>query len=162
MNYNLKADVYSWTIVFHVMMSLSNPFHMYDANMHKLYVCQQGVRPTVIPEWPSEIQRLFRRGWAQDPNQRPTIKQVSRTLESMLKSLEEREEIPGQTLIEASHEVMGHCTNQLCKDHHVHNKHASNMLRLLEMHMMGSTKVSFQNRFRSEHPHLQHLRSQYL
>jgi serine/threonine protein kinase len=65
-HYNVKADVYSWTIVFHAMLSLQKPFDMYNNALHKLLVCQEGVRPTILPEWPTEIQQLCRTGWSRN------------------------------------------------------------------------------------------------
>jgi serine/threonine protein kinase len=159
-NYNLKADVYSFTMVFHAMLSLQRPFDQYNAALHKLLVCQEGIRPTITADWPSEIQQLCRTGWAQDPNQRPTIKEVRQTLER-LKQEAETEIVPGLNFIEASLNLFDKCAEHLCDDTHRFNKHAGNVLRLLENHMVTAS-IPQRDRFTTELPHLQHLRSQYL
>jgi len=160
-HYNLKADVYSWTIVFHTMLSLQKPFGMYDAPLHKLFVCQQGVRPTVIPEWPREIQKLCRTGWAQNPDQRPSMKAIHQQLEELIRSMDNEESLPGDSLIERSLDVLGKCTNQLCNDLKIDHRHFATTLRMLEMQMVGGS-ISSTYRQHSTHPHHQHLRSQYL
>lgn len=163
-HYNLKADVYSWTIVFHAMLSLQKPFGMYNAELHKMFVCEQGIRPTILPEWPAGIQNVCRKGWAQDPEDRPSIQEIARTLSSMIQSLEPPKPRQSKTILEASLDVMDKYTSNLCKDISIHNKHVGNILRLMENHMVGATvsTTSFRNRGHTDYPHFQHLRSQYL
>jgi serine/threonine protein kinase len=36
--YNLKADVYSWTIVLYAMLSLQKPFENYNTALHRLLI----------------------------------------------------------------------------------------------------------------------------
>jgi serine/threonine protein kinase len=87
-HYNVKADVYSWTMVLHAMLSLQRPFEMYDAQLHKLLVCQEGLRPTIYHEWPRPIQDLLRQGWAAQPKDRPPMGQISATLQGILLEIE--------------------------------------------------------------------------
>lgn len=82
--YNVKADVYSWTMCLHAMLSLQRPFEMYNAELHKLLVCQEGVRPTIYKEWPGEIQQLLRDGWAADPMDRPPMGEICSTITGLL------------------------------------------------------------------------------
>jgi serine/threonine protein kinase len=159
-NYNLKADVYSWTIVFHAMLSLHKPFEMYNAALHKLLVCQDGIRPTILPEWPLEIQKLCRDGWARNPQDRPSIAKICKTLEALIIKSEEQL-VPQKSLLEVSLELMEKCSQTFCKDG-VFNKHTSDVLRMIEMNMMDKpSSLLRRNHSMSERP-LLHLRSQYL
>jgi len=87
-HYNLKADVYSWAVVFHSMITLQRPFEMHDAEMHKLLVCQEGVRPTIFKEWPWQIQQLMRQGWAAQASERPSMKKICSITEGLLRHIE--------------------------------------------------------------------------
>ena len=40
--YNLKADVYSWAMVFYVMLALRKPFDECDAAAHRKMACDEG------------------------------------------------------------------------------------------------------------------------
>ena len=81
--YNVKADVYSWSMVFHSMITLQRPFEMYDSKLHKLLVCQEGIRPTIYKEWPQPIQLLLRQGWAAQSSDRPSTKEICSTIENL-------------------------------------------------------------------------------
>jgi Protein tyrosine and serine/threonine kinase len=87
-HYNVKADVYSWTMVLHAMLSLQRPFEMYNAQLHSLLVCQEGVRPTIHNDWPLPIQQLLRQGWAGQPGDRPRMGQVCQTLRDLLHEID--------------------------------------------------------------------------
>lgn len=81
--YNLKVDVYSFAIVLHCMLSLVRPFEKYNAQLHTLLVCKEGVRPPIPHEWPVELRDLLRYGWAHKPSDRPTMKEARQTLERL-------------------------------------------------------------------------------
>jgi len=85
--YNVKADVYSWAIVLHSMITLQRPFEMYNAELHKIMVCQEGIRPTIYKEWPAPIQQLLSRGWAAESSHRPSMKEVCTFIESSLQEI---------------------------------------------------------------------------
>jgi len=82
--YNVKADVYSWAIVFHSMITLQRPFEMYDAESHKIMVYEEGIRPTIYKEWPKPIQQLLSRGWAAQSSHRPSMQEVCTFIEGLL------------------------------------------------------------------------------
>ena len=86
--YNVKADVYSWSMVLHAMLSLQRPYEMYTADLHKMLVCQEGVRPTIFQHWPSPIQSILRTGWAASSADRPSMKVVVDRLQEMLDDIE--------------------------------------------------------------------------
>jgi len=85
--YNVKADVYSWSVVLHSMITLQRPFEMYDSKLHKLLVCQQGIRPTIYKEWPQPIQQLLRQGWASKSNDRPSMNAICSIIESLFEDI---------------------------------------------------------------------------
>ena len=85
--YNVKADVYSWTMCLHAMLSLQRPFEMYNAELHKMLVCQEGVRPTIHKDWPAEIQTILREGWAADPKDRPRMGEICSTITGLLQEI---------------------------------------------------------------------------
>ena len=84
LGYNLKADVYSWAIVFYEMLSLQTPFDMYNCELHQMLVCEEGHRPKLNPEWPSEIQQLLMDAWTQESSRRLPIKTVYRELQYLI------------------------------------------------------------------------------
>eukprot|EP00536_Pseudo-nitzschia_multiseries_P007011 jgi/Psemu1/304515/fgenesh1_kg.156_\ len=86
-HYNTKADVYSWAIVFHSMITLQRPFEMYDAELHKLLVCTEGIRPTIYKEWPRPIQELLSRGWAAKSSDRPSMNDVCCYIQELLQDI---------------------------------------------------------------------------
>ena len=46
--YNLKADVYSWSMVFLELVTLNKPFQEYDPEEHVLNVAKLGERPRLV------------------------------------------------------------------------------------------------------------------
>jgi Protein tyrosine and serine/threonine kinase len=82
--YNLKADVYSFSIVLHELISLETPYRMYNAALHEMLVCNEGIRPRIPSWWPDELQELLETGWAANPRERPSIKQVCLSLKSFV------------------------------------------------------------------------------
>mmetsp|Transcript_4526 Transcript_4526/g.8051 ORF Transcript_4526/g.8051 Transcript_4526/m.8051 type:complete len:568 (-) Transcript_4526:330-2033(-) len=86
--YNVKADVYSWSMVLHAMLSLQRPFEMYNAELHKLLVCQEGVRPTIFKKWPEQIQLLLKKSWAANPLSRPSMKEICSTIGALLDEIQ--------------------------------------------------------------------------
>jgi serine/threonine protein kinase len=96
--YNLKADVFSFAIVFQQMLSLETPFAMYNPPLYKLLVCEEGIRPTLYPEWPDAIQDLLEDCWSARLTQRPSIKKVCKTLGDLLCQAEGRVSKPADVL----------------------------------------------------------------
>jgi len=82
-HYNVKADVYSWAMVLHSMITLQRPFEMYNSELHKLLVCEEGIRPTIYKEWPQQIQQLLRGGWAAQSSDRPSMKEICSFMEGL-------------------------------------------------------------------------------
>ena len=86
--YNVKADVYSWAIVLHSMITLQRPFEMYDAQLHKFLVCTEGIRPTIYQQWPVPIQELLSRGWAAQSNDRPSMNEICAFIAGLLEEVD--------------------------------------------------------------------------
>lgn len=86
-HYNVKADTYSWAIVFHSMITLQRPFEMYNAELHKVMVCEEGIRPTIYKEWPHPIQQLLSTGWTGQSSHRPSMKEVCTFIDGLLEEI---------------------------------------------------------------------------
>lgn len=165
--YNLKADVYSWAIVFHSMLSLQKPYEVFDKQLYKLFVCEQGARPAICPEWPEEIKELCIRGWAHDQYERLNMKEARQYLERILRKLREEEEEAKKNVMEKSLDYMEsvmQCvpTTSMCKEVNLEKTGGKSILRILEREMMRATKPHTHERHTSSYPTTQHLRSNYL
>lgn len=183
-HYNLKVDVYSFAIVLHNMLSLARPFEKFNAQLHTLLVCKEGVRPKVPHEWPGEIRDLLRSGWAHNPCDRPTIKEARQTLERLAVRASNASQYTSHissprrlvmpSILESSLQVIDKVTQNLCEvDAYKLNTKAGNVLRAMEMQMIEGgltpSMTAGKNCFRtgisemgSERAHYRHLRSSYL
>lgn len=68
--YNLKADSYSFAMVFWQICSLQIPFAGYNVKMHADYVLGKGYRPKIERSWPYEWGSLIRTCWDTNVNER--------------------------------------------------------------------------------------------
>jgi serine/threonine protein kinase len=84
--YNTKADVYSWAVLVHEMISLKQPYSMYDKDAHEHLVCRQGVRPELKAKWPCELKDLLRDTWEASVEKRIPMTEVCHRLKEMLDS----------------------------------------------------------------------------
>ena len=75
--YNLKADVYSFTIMMHEILSLQTPqlCFMEDKNKGNL-TWHPMLRPRIPLLWPITIRRLVQEGWAEESSKRPTMQEM--------------------------------------------------------------------------------------
>lgn len=71
--YNLKSDVYSFSMVLWHILALKSPFGAYSPRMYLEGVVNEGDRPRLDPKWPSSVQMLLRIGWSPDASVRPTM-----------------------------------------------------------------------------------------
>lgn len=78
--YNLKADVYGWSMVFWEMLSLTKPYAPYSTTEHRREVCLSGERPEQLVYVPTWIQNLLQMSWEQDVECRLTMNEVYRFL----------------------------------------------------------------------------------
>lgn len=82
--YNIKADVYSWTMVFWYILMLEPPFGSYTPNMFVDRIFQKGHRPMIDTKWSKKIHKILKFGWHPDLNQRPTFKDIKAELREQI------------------------------------------------------------------------------
>jgi serine/threonine protein kinase len=92
--YNLKADVYSWSMVFYELLTLRKPFPWYTMEEHIQYVCKEGDRPVFLEEdeVPDVLKELLETAWIGDVSRRFSMDQVCHDLSSSILPLIEAEE----------------------------------------------------------------------
>eukprot|EP00957_Ditylum_brightwellii_P147911 11262949-Ditylum_brightwellii.AAC.1 len=71
--YNLKADVYSLSILMHEILALKKPFGGSSAQKLITDVVLGGKRPKLKPRWPGAIRDIITMGWDSDISERPTM-----------------------------------------------------------------------------------------
>ena len=78
--YNLKADVFSYSILLWEIMALAKPYDGLLGPQVKESVSLFGERPSVPRSWPVAIRRLLRRGWSESISNRPSMENILDTL----------------------------------------------------------------------------------
>lgn len=74
--YNLKADVYSYALLTHQILTLQKPYDdIADEDFDDL-VFYKGVRPHIPLGLPTETKDLLRKAWSHDISKRPTMAKV--------------------------------------------------------------------------------------
>jgi serine/threonine protein kinase len=84
--YNLKADVFSYSILLWEIMALCKPYEGLFGHQVKESVSIFGERPSVPRSWPVAIRRLLRRGWSESISNRPNMDEIYKTLVKLLES----------------------------------------------------------------------------
>ena len=83
--YNLKTDVYSWSMTVAEMFLLESPLPLYSMEDHIQYVCREGDRPVLDEtDVPAALQDLLEWAWVGDVSQRCDMAQVCEELEDIL------------------------------------------------------------------------------
>jgi serine/threonine protein kinase len=90
--YNLKSDVYSFSLLLYQIVSLREPYHNINFKQQELKVFQQGLRPKISSSWSVELTNLLRRGWSHDITARPSMHEVIAVLERELHVIESKSE----------------------------------------------------------------------
>ena len=85
--YDLKADVYSFGMIFYELISQTRPYENIQRAEHKEFICRQGKRPKIYDYYnlPLELETMLRHAWAQDLSKRLTMIEICATLKSFLK-----------------------------------------------------------------------------
>ena len=84
MGYGLSADVYSFSILLWELFALKKPFSkMKCASDFIKTVFQKGERPTPGKNWQPEIKELLKDSWSSYPNGRPSMKDITRSLQRL-------------------------------------------------------------------------------
>ena len=82
--YNLKADVFSYSILLWEIMALCKPYDGTAGPQVKESVSVYGERPSIPRSWPVAIRKLLRRGWSESISNRPGMEEVYKTLSKAL------------------------------------------------------------------------------
>jgi serine/threonine protein kinase len=88
--YNLKADVYSWSMLMWYIMALEPPMGMYTPKMFISRVFQKGYRPAIKEKWPVRLTDLMRRAWSEDIHERPSFKEIMMELRKEVETMDPR------------------------------------------------------------------------
>lgn len=76
--YNTKADVYSFGLVFHEVLSLERPFSKnLDAEDHYRSVYLKHRRPFLPKHWPRPLRNFIKNCWSDSISNRPTMNEAS-------------------------------------------------------------------------------------
>ncbi|CAB9496752.1 Probable LIM domain-containing serine/threonine-protein kinase DDB [Seminavis robusta] len=87
--YNLKADVYSFALVFFEMLAEKTPFEGFGFGCFEEYVCRLGRRPELSRlGLPSGLEGLLEAAWHQDIAERFSMKDVCETLLLLVHDME--------------------------------------------------------------------------
>ena len=103
--YNTKADVYSWAILVHEMISLSQPYAVYDHRQaHEEFVCHQGIRPEFLSKlkWSRDLKKLLIDSWQGSVKERISMEEVCYNLETILMDLPPSSSSHTQYVIDSS------------------------------------------------------------
>mmetsp|Transcript_31249 Transcript_31249/g.71940 ORF Transcript_31249/g.71940 Transcript_31249/m.71940 type:complete len:428 (-) Transcript_31249:90-1373(-) len=82
--YTEKVDVHSFGILLWEMASLSRAYAGCNRRQLMDNVIHGGERPIVLDWWPVPLQRLMESCWEEEPDRRPTMKQVVEILEGIM------------------------------------------------------------------------------
>ena len=86
--YDLKADVYSWGMLFWYVMALEPPLGFFTPNMFIDRVFIEGVRPAINEKWGSEVGTVMSEAWHINPSGRPEFIDVMATLRAAIRKLD--------------------------------------------------------------------------
>lgn len=81
--YNLKSDVYSWSMTAVELFTQKKPHPHMSLPVHKILVLEGGRRPAV-EKYPAELQRILKRAWAQNIADRCDMSEVCVALKSYI------------------------------------------------------------------------------
>lgn len=79
--YNLKSDVYSFSVLFWELLSVEMPYHSLNRERFLVNVCKRGKRHRLDSSWPKAVRDLIQRCWADQISTRPSMDEVCLALE---------------------------------------------------------------------------------
>ncbi|KAJ4891050.1 Protein kinase superfamily protein [Raphanus sativus] len=94
--YDHKVDVYSFAIVFWELLTNKIPFKGKN-NIFVAYAASKNQRPS-LDNLPAEVGSLLEACWAADPKARPEFKEITVSLEKLLRSLCSDDDAEDQTI----------------------------------------------------------------
>jgi serine/threonine protein kinase len=105
--YNLKADVYSWAMIFWEMMSLRKPFAPYSMGDHRRLVCHGGERPEIQQVWPGWVQGILQLSWEEVVEYRFSMEEAYENLREAMSHQWERQnsdtDFPSRKIVHNNH-----------------------------------------------------------
>merc|ERR1712176_861102 len=78
--YNLKADVYSYAVLAHQILTLQKPYDDITDDDHDELVFFKGVRPFLPAALPNNTKELLQRAWSHNISDRPTMEMVRQAM----------------------------------------------------------------------------------
>lgn len=85
--YNLKADVYTFAVLCHEIISLKKPYATIPSDKHDQAVFYEHQRPHIPDSWPEGFNLLLNQSWNADVFVRPTMKEAGDMLRTELKQM---------------------------------------------------------------------------
>ncbi|GAX27512.1 hypothetical protein FisN_23Hh019 [Fistulifera solaris] len=82
--YNVKADVFSFSLVVWEILTLERPHERSSPDASVF-----GERPKIPKEWPSALKRILQRGWSDDLETRPSMIEFRLVLEDLKRQADE-------------------------------------------------------------------------
>lgn len=78
--YNLKADVYSYAVLAHQILTLQKPYDDITDDDHDELVFFKGVRPFIPAGLPNNTRELLGRAWSQNISDRPNMETIRQAM----------------------------------------------------------------------------------
>jgi serine/threonine protein kinase len=78
--YNLKADVYSWSMIMWYIMALEPPMGFYTPSMFVDRVFRKGHRPVLKDKWPDSLKKIMKQCWSENIAGRPDFTEILMTI----------------------------------------------------------------------------------
>jgi serine/threonine protein kinase len=86
--YDLKTDVYAYSMIMWYILALEPPFALYTEKMMVERVCQRGTRPKVFNSWSDRMKNMITQGWSINPKERPSFETIINHLKDELTELD--------------------------------------------------------------------------
>jgi serine/threonine protein kinase len=102
--YNLKADIYSWSMVMWYIMALEPPMGLYTPKMFIDRVFQRGYRPAIKEKWSPTLSSLIRSSWSEDLFVRPSFQEIMTALRNEVQ--EENPQVASRMKPVSEHELV--------------------------------------------------------
>jgi hypothetical protein len=107
--YGLKADVYSFGLLFYQLLSLKLPFGTIQEDWHYRWVVKRGTRPQIPPTLPAFLRDKIKACWSPNPSDRPSFRYICAKFPGDIESLEMTKQ--GRCIDDRSHFLMDKSMN---------------------------------------------------
>jgi serine/threonine protein kinase len=143
--YNLKADVYSYGLLFHQILTLEKPYDDISDDDHNVLVFSEGIRPHVCDlGLPKVVEEMLTNSFSPRIQDRPTMHLICDTL------LEERSNIvrigtttnSSSSLTAAATSYVTSCTFESFSDHNPAIKKKMKMMRANKMNKNNNWNIT--------------------